>query len=160
MTYIWFRRKFIVHSWDNWHLSDLVLLFGLWGRERTLVAFHLRIKCLATSLAEDPNTQTPMSCHGMRGTDPRSTVSEDKTQTYQCHHLGTTKKQPDSKTFLLSSKMKARLPRHRYQVPNGCKIYDNLRESVFILLVTRFRETFADWIPVLFTPELYNVTLS
>ena len=42
------------------------------------MAFHLRMKCLATSLADAPNVRIPTSCHGMRGTAPLSTESITK----------------------------------------------------------------------------------
>ena len=43
----------------------------------TLVAFHLRIKWRATSLADAPLIRIPTSCQGMRGTKPLSTESDN-----------------------------------------------------------------------------------
>ena len=44
----------------------------------TLVAFHLRMKCRAMSLAGKPNTRMPTSCQGIRGTWPLSTESKNR----------------------------------------------------------------------------------
>lgn len=52
------------------------------------------MKCLATSLAGAPNTRMPTSCHGIRGTEPLSTESEQNRNRRLTYTLDTKLKLP------------------------------------------------------------------
>ncbi|MPC23116.1 hypothetical protein E2C01_016155 [Portunus trituberculatus] len=52
-----------------------VVGLGLVKGDEILTAFHRCMKCLATSRAAAPSTNSPMSCQGIRGVWCRSTMS-------------------------------------------------------------------------------------